>query len=229
MAKSSMKYSGGREIMIVPLWSDNSYIKPLAKSINPFVQAHNLSEKFVVIYSGNLGAVHNAEILPELAALVKNPDILFLIIGEGDRKKIIAEKIQNLGLINCMMLPLQSVETIPFSFASADLAIVSLGTNASEHSLPSKTFNFMSAGLPLLCIAGEKSDLNRLVSKYDTGRCFTPDRLAEMKSFIEEVADDKSLQERFKANSLNASLNFSAENASVIARVLKNAINGNEK
>ena len=82
--------------------------------------------------------------------LSQNPDVIFLIIGDGDRRKWLETDIRKRKLKNCKLLPLQAVDKIPYSFASADLAIVSLGTMASGLSLPSKTFNFMSAGLPLL-------------------------------------------------------------------------------
>jgi hypothetical protein len=79
------------------LWSvfDNNEMK-FDKS-NPFVEENNLKGKFVVQYSGNIGATHNIESLICVAEILKDDiDILFQIIGRGTSKafyeKIVNEK-----------------------------------------------------------------------------------------------------------------------------------------
>ena len=220
-------YSGNKEIEVIPVWSDNKFFKSLSKSSNPFVAEHNLGDMFVVLYSGNLGVTHNVEIILELASSIQNPDIIFLIIGEGARRKWLTEEIKKRGLNNCLILPLQPVDKIPYSFASADLAIVSLGKMASGVSIPSKTFNFMSAGLPLLCIAGEDSELKKLVTKYNNGGCFSPDKPSEIVTFIEEIAQNRDLLQLYKANSLRASIDFTPQNAERIAETIIKSIHNN--
>jgi hypothetical protein len=123
-----------------------------------------------------------------------------------------------------LLLPLQPVEMIPFTFASADLSIVSLSQAASNLSIPSKTFNYMSAGIPLLCIADEKSEIHRLVQKYDNGRCFMQDQISEMVVFINGLLHDKTLQEYYGNKSLKASVDFNYHNAEEIAEEIKKSI-----
>jgi len=226
MAGLLKQYSPDKEIKVVPVWSNNEFFRPIAKETNPFVIEHYLQNRFTVLYSGNLGATHDAFIIPQIASKVQNQNILFLIIGDGDQKRDIAEEIRRLQLTNCRMLPLQPVAVIPYSFASADLAVVSLGSRASSLSLPSKTFNFMSAGLPLLCIAGEESELSRIVTKYDNGRCFNHSQVAEMAAFIDAIADNSEILSLYRTNSLKASADFTAANAYIIAKeVIKAASN----
>jgi glycosyltransferase involved in cell wall biosynthesis len=227
MAHLLKQYCDRKKIIVTPIWSDNQFFKPVLKELNPFVTEYNLKNKFVVLYSGNLGTIHNVEMLPQLALKVKNQNVIFLFIGEGDRKKWLSEQIKKLGIKNCLILPRQPVEIIPFSFASADLAIVSLDILSSSLSLPSKTFNFMSAGLPLLCIAGHDSTLNGLVTKYENGKCFLPSQIDEIVSFINEVEGCFELKNIYKANSLKASLDFTPENAGDIAQIIKNVIEPN--
>lgn len=217
MAGLLKRYCGEHPVSVIPVWSNNEFFKPVPKGINPFVHEHNLSGRFIVLYSGNLGATHDVAIVPRIARVIKNPDILFLIIGEGDQKESIYEDIKRLQLNNCQMLPLQPVEVIPYSFAAADIAIVSIGKNASSLSLPSKTFNFMSAGLPLLCISDEDSELSRLVGNYNNGRCFNHTRIDDMVSFITETSDNPGILSMYRENSLKASKDFTSENAGIIA------------
>lgn len=226
MAELLKQYCPAREIKIIPVWSNNEFFRPIAKEANPFVAEHNLQNRFVVLYSGNLGTAHDAGIIPQIAAKVKNKNTHFLIIGDGAGKREIAEEIKRLHLTNCTMLPLQPVEVIPYSFASADLAIVSLSSRASSLSLPSKTFNFMSAGLPLLCIAEKESELARIVTKYNNGKCFIHSQVTEMAVFIDEIAENPDVLSIYRANSLKASADFTAKNAHIIAEeVIKAASN----
>lgn len=217
MARVINHYCPEKEISVVPVWSHNEFFKPIPKETNPFLTKHNLHNRFIIIYSGNLGATHDAVIIPQIASRVKSQKVLFLVIGEGDQKRRLVEEIKKLRITNLIMLPFQPVDMIPYSFASADIALVSLSSKASSLSIPSKTFNFMSAGLPLLCIAGEESELNNIVNKYKNGRSFRHEQVAEMAAFIDEVTENEDLISAYRRNSLKASADFTSKNASIIA------------
>lgn len=220
MAKLLNRYCSKKSIRVVPIWSNNEFFKFVPKEVNPFLKSHNLGNRFIVLYSGNLGTTHYTIIIPQIAKLIKNENIMFLIIGEGDQKETISKEIKRLNLTNCLMLPLQPVDVIPYSFSSADLAIVSLGRMVSSLSLPSKVFNFMSAGLPLLCVADDDSELTKIVVKYRNGKCFNHLQISAMASFIEEMAINQELQYYYRENSLKASADFTSENADIIANLV---------
>lgn len=220
MARGLGNYAGKNNISVVPLWSDNEFFKPIEKTINPFIYEFKFNNKFIVLYSGNLGATHNIEVLPELAERLKNDNILFLIFGDGDRKTWLETEIRDRRLLNLTLLPLQPAERLAYTFSAADVAIVSLSKNASFLSLPSKTFSFMAAGLPLLCIAEDDSELNSLVKKYDNGKCFTHEQIEEISAYIKDLAENKILVDHYSKNSLKASLDFTPKNAMIIAKAL---------
>jgi len=213
MGEVIQQYTIGKTPTIVPVWTDSDFIKPVGKESNPFIQKHSLQEKFIVMYSGNMGYTHNVEVLAEIAALIKNPDILFLIIGEGDRKEYLSAKIRELGLTNCKMLPWQQASELPFSLAAADLAIVSSGFGASNLSIPSKTFNMMSVGAPLLCLAPSGSELEQLVEKHQNGRCFSHEKIEEIAAYINEITTNEKYRKTLGNNSLKASGSYGVENA----------------
>lgn len=227
MASKINAYTDSREIKIVPIWSDNDFFRPIPKDQNPFIKKHGLNDKFIVLYSGNLGEIHCVEIIPKLASLINNPDIVFVIIGEGSRRHWLENEIRNQRLRNCLVLPLQPVNEMCFSFASADLAIVSLGTNVSGLSLPSKTFNFISSGIPLLCIAKDDSELSRIVKTYKNGKSFEPDNLSGILDYIKELKSRPDLCELYRENSLKASKNFTSRNADLVSEVIVSIIEEN--
>jgi len=212
-------YAPQKEIEVVPVWTDNSFLKPIAKTDNPFIAKHNLEGKFVVMYSGNLGYTHQVEVMVDLAfAMQKSDTFHFLIIGDGEKKAGMQKRVSELNLKNCTFMPFLPPSDMPYSLASADLAIVSLGRGASRLSIPSKTFNLLSVGVPILCIADAQSSIASLVMKYNLGRVFTKEAIGEMGSFIELLQADTPLWNCYHQNALTTSLNFCEGNARKIIK-----------
>ncbi len=206
------KYSGTKEVEVIPIWTDNKFLKPIKKENNKFLQKHNLAKKFVILYSGNLGFSHDVEVLVDLASKIKDKDVEIIIIGEGDKKELLQKKIVDSKLNNCSLLPFQSAKDLPFSLAAADVAVVTLGKDASKLSVPSKTYNLMSVGAPLLCIAEQNSELNNLIEQYQIGQCFRSDQLEEMYRFVMEVKENPEKHAFYRSNALKASKYFGPEN-----------------
>lgn len=209
-------YSGDRVVEVVPVWADAGFLKPIPKKENPFIRDHGLENKFVVMYSGNLGLTHELEILLEIASGIKDERIEFVIIGEGEKKKDLVRQAEISGLTNIRFLPYQPVEVLPFSLAAADIAVVTLGKGSSKLSVPSKTYSFMAVGVPLLCIAGDGSELWQLVTRHGIGKCFTASEIDEMCGFVKLMATDNEQWRTCAEKSLNASLNYSIANAAKI-------------
>lgn len=207
------RYIDADKINTVPIWTDNKFFKPVPKAENIFIQKHQLQDKFLVMYSGNLGHSHNIEVLIEIALAIKDKDIYFVIIGDGDKKQLVVEMINQYQLNNCLLLPWQEVSMLPFSLSAADLAVVTLGKEASMLSVPSKTFNLLSVGVPLLCIAEERSELASLVNHYEVGKCFNPTEIANMVEYIQSVKSNDGYCNILQQNVLKASEDFGPENA----------------
>ncbi len=199
-------------IKVVPLWTDNSFLRPLKPAENPFLHKYNLVEKFVVLYSGNIGLSGDVDVLVDIAAKVKREDIVFVIIGDGAKKAMIEQKVYDLGLESVIMLPWQLPSDLPYSLSSASLAVVSLGIRASKLAIPSKFVNYLSVGAPILSISSRDSEVSKLVTRYSCGRSFEPDDINGMAKFITNVADDKVLQSELRRNSMKASADFSSSN-----------------
>lgn len=213
MAETIQQYAGKKTIEIIPIWTDNNYLKPVSKELNPFLKEHSLENKFIVLYSGNLGETANAEVMVDFAIkLQAEPQIQFVIIGEGSQKKKIEQRIESNGLHNCLILPKQSAEMFPFSLASADLALVSLNRSAGRIALPSKLYSLLSVGVPILSLCDKESALEKIVNRYNIGKCFDFDSLDEANTFILAISKNQEQQMNFKANVLSASKKYDESN-----------------
>jgi glycosyltransferase involved in cell wall biosynthesis len=210
------EYTEAERIQVVPIWTDNQFLKPVPKTENIFLQRLRLRGKFIVQYSGNLGRTHNIEVLLEIAKRIQHDGIHFLIVGEGTQKEELQRKAGASNLTNVTFLPWQKTSMLPYSLSAADIGLVSLGTDASNLSVPSKTFNLMSVGVPVLCLTGKESELASLVRKYNFGKCVEPHDIELMVEFILSLYSNPQIRDSYSKNALNASIDFTPSNANLI-------------
>lgn len=169
-------------IEVIPNWVDTELIKPIDKKINQFLHDHNLVDKTIVLYSGNIGAGHGVEILPAAAESFRSrQDLVFLVIGSGLGSEALQAEAARRGLDNFKLLPYQPAEIFPFSSAAADIALVFQRPGTEDISMPSKTYTALAAGSAVLAVTKPDSDLARLVEDKDVGIVvdYTPDAIAE--------------------------------------------------
>lgn len=209
-----VQYTDPNKITIIPNWPAQEGLKPIEKHRNIFVKELHLEDKFIVLYSGNIGLTHNVEIITELADIFKdNNKIHFVIIGEGKKKNLLIADVKARGLKNCTFLTWQPYNVIPYSLASADLALVTLNNETGLLSVPSKTYNLLAVGAPLLCVTPSGTELERIVLKYRNGCCFTRENLQGMKNFILDLVENPDKRSQLSINSQIAAKDFHYSNA----------------
>jgi len=213
MKKLLSKYIQEAKIEIVPIWTDNSFLKPIPKSENKLINEWGLKDKFVVMYSGNLGLTHPVEVLIDLANELPLHRVEFVIVGEGAKKEKLQRLIEKYELVNVQLLPYQPTELLPLSLNVADLAVVTISNEAGQLSVPSKTFNLMSCGKPIMAIAPLSSELAQLLYTFKNGECFDLSQIEQMKELILTMVVDKSNVAQYKKKSLLASKEFTPKNA----------------
>lgn len=165
------------KIDIVPNWVDTDFLKPHPKD-NPVARKHGLESKFVAMYSGTISISSNValERILEAAAMLKDdPGIEMVLVGEGTKKPDLEAKARSLGLENVRFLPFQPYADLPLSLSAADVLLVPLDKEKSHLSVPSKLYNFMAAGRPILGLAVKDSEVARIIEGTKCGICIPPD------------------------------------------------------
>ena len=214
IAKKVEQYCPKNKIEVIPLWA-NKDIYRVEKKENLFIKKYKLSEKFVILYSGNIGKGSNMKVLIELATILKsNKMIQFVVIGEGMEKPLIEKAIDIYGLENILLLPYQPADLLSHSLSSANLAYVSVENKAANVCIPSKTFNLLNVEAPLLCVASENAEITKLIDSSGIGKAFQEDNISEMAEFIESIIGDEKRIMKFKSNIRKIKNDFSYLNAS---------------
>lgn len=214
MAELLTKYISQKHLIVQPIWSIFQANERVLKSANPFIRQHGLEGKFIVQYSGNIGLSHGVEAMVELARLLRNEEnILFQIIGRGPRKPALERLVKQEQLPNCVFLPFQSDEMFPFSLSAADLGVVILDEKVSKGSVPSKSYNLMSYGIPSLYIATKDSQLQQYATQYGHARLFPQHGLENAAQFICELSQNESLRQDMSQRAERAAGDFRRGNA----------------
>jgi glycosyltransferase involved in cell wall biosynthesis len=183
------------------------------QSRNAFLaQEWGLSGKFVVGYVGTHGMAHGlSNVLNAAARLSGCPDIAFLFVGGGaEREQLVAEA-RARGLSNVSFAEPQPKERMPAVWSLCDVALVHLkDTAAFAEVIPSKIFEAMAMGLPILlaCPAGEASEL---IERYSAGLWVPPGDPDALAKAVMQLARTPDECKRMAAAALAAAPHHSRE------------------
>lgn len=189
LADAISRYVHRSKLIVHPIWSMFQDCPRIPRDRNQFVALHGLSDRFVVQYSGNIGATHNVELLIDIAERLKEDSkILFQIIGRGPRLQTLQQMAQQRGLSNVQFHPFQPEAMFVHSLSAAHLGVVILNEKVSRGSVPSKAYNLMSFGIPALYISSPDSQLANDANRFGHAACFTASGLNDIVKFIIQMS-----------------------------------------
>lgn len=206
------KNTAAGEVVVVPPWADNDVLQPLEKSSNWFAAKHGQADRFTVMYSGNMGRGHDLETILEVARRLRGDDrIGFLFVGAGPKWEVLRQALDKEDLPHVRLLPWQDEDVIPFSLATADLAVVSLEPEMSGLAVPSKAFYFFAVGTPVVAICKGQTELADAVRDFDCGTVVQPGDADQLEQTILFAAGDPDLRRRWRIGTRRASERFSRQ------------------
>lgn len=181
------KYSNIKfKFQIIENWSIED-IPVCDKQHNKFAKQYNLNETFTVLYSGNMGRLHDIETIVEAARLLRDTSIKFVFIGDGAKTKIIEKAIQNYKLQNILLLPFQPRELISLSLTACDISLVSLIPGSEYIIAPSKLYGMLAAGRGIIAISSPNSYIDQLITNFDCGVNSPPNNALNLANIIREL------------------------------------------
>ena len=170
-----------KKIEVIYNWVDEHIIVDVPRIDNKLFDLYHLDRnKFYITYSGNIGLTQNMDLL--LAALeeleTEAPDIILVLIGDGAYKENVVKiidgivckdgKIRGNKLSNVIMLPFQPYEDIASVFSLGDAGLIISKPGVGANSVPSKTWNIMSASRPILA-SFDENELKNIIEDNQCG------------------------------------------------------------
>lgn len=167
---------------------------PRTKSTR-LVNKHALNGKFIVGYIGTHGMAHGLENILHTAERLKHREhIHFVFAGGGAALQNLKALVQEKGLDNVSILGRQDKQLMPEYWSLCDVSLIHLkNTKVFESVIPSKIFESMAMGLPMI-VAVPKGEATNIVESQGAGLVVKPEQPEELARAIESIADDETLK-----------------------------------
>ena len=186
----------GEKIAIVENGVETDLFSPSPATIT---EAHrrelHAGAKFLVCYIGTMGNAHGLETLLDAAGKLRNqdPDVLFLLIGEGAEKEKVKALAQLRGLDNVRFLDQQPRDKIPTFISASDACLVLLKkTEVFKTVIPTKMLEFMSCSRPL--ILGVDGQARQIVEQAGAGIVIEPENSEALVEAINRLKANQELR-----------------------------------
>lgn len=162
---------------IISNWADLKEIIPESRPKNNLLKELGLRDKFVIQYLGNIGRTHGIEYIVETAKKLGNLTVFhFLFVGSGAKKSWLENAIQKNNLKNTTILERQPRHNLSNTLNACDIAIISLIPGMAGVSVPSRMYNIMAAGKPIIAVADPKSELALVIQEEQIGWIVPPNQ-----------------------------------------------------
>src|SRR6266850_574574 len=156
------------KIAVIPPWSHNDSVVYDDAGRTAFRAAHDLSDKYVVMYSGNHSPCHPLDTLLTAARkLADHPNIAFCFVGGGSEYEKVKAYAQQYKLSNILCLPYQPLNELARSLSAADLHAVVMGDSFTGIVHPCKIYNILEIGSPLLYVGPATGHIVDIIAKLD--------------------------------------------------------------
>jgi glycosyltransferase involved in cell wall biosynthesis len=143
----------GERVATIPVWSRRDEIYPMPREGHPLRKELGLDDKFVAMYSGNLGLAHStAEFLEAARQLRGRGDIVFLFVGDGPRMNEIRQAQAAENLTNIRFLDYFPRDQLHASLSVADVHLISMRSEMTGIVVPGKLYGVMASGRPALFV-----------------------------------------------------------------------------
>ncbi len=181
--------------IVINNWIDENQIYPLEKShpkIVQFREKYGLSDKFVIMYSGNIGLYYDLDKLMEIIAEFKdNKDVVFAFVGDGAIKERLAEYASKNNLENVKFIPYQDKQDLIYSLNSADVHFVTNAKGIKGVSVPSKIYGILATNIPMIGILEEETEAWQIIRESDSGILAHTGNYDEIREKLSEVVGSK--------------------------------------
>jgi colanic acid biosynthesis glycosyl transferase WcaI len=157
------------KVVVVPPWAHDDHVRFDSEGREEFRKLHGLSNKFVVMYSGNHSPCHPLDTLLGAAErLADRYDIAFCFVGGGSEFVKLRERARNRRLRNVLCLPYQPMEKLSGSLSAADLHAVVMGDKYVGIVHPCKIYNILAVKKPFLYIGPNESHVTDIIGQNDS-------------------------------------------------------------
>lgn len=148
------------------------------------VDIYHLKNKFTCVYIGNIGFAQGLSHLIDLAENVDQDKYLFLLFGNGAEKQKLEERVKKHNIRNVQFCGKISENTVYSVLCNASMTYIPLVNAKLKDSIPTKTYEALGAGCPILMIA--EGDAPQIVKESKLGMVLSPDEIEKLPNIFHD-------------------------------------------
>ena len=181
-------------IRYIPNWQNEDLIKHISFSENTFIKEHNLHDKFVIQYSGNMGLWHDMKPFAELAKYFENKNVSFCFIGDGMRKKEMFEVWVGQIPSNTLFLPFQNSSNLAMTLTACHVGLISLREGLEGIAVPCKLYGILAGGTPILAQVPIASEIALVVKEENCGIVVEPGNFQGLVNAVNYLKENEDIR-----------------------------------
>ncbi|MBU9725169.1 glycosyltransferase family 4 protein [Diplocloster modestus] len=179
-------------------WIDEQTIYPLPgdhERVLAFKKKYGLQDKFVFMYSGNIGLYYDLlNLLKVIKQFKKEKNIIFAFVGEGSVLNELKRYKKEEQISNVVFIPYQDKENLIYSLNAGDVHWVVNAKGIRGISVPSKCYGVMGVGKAIIGVLEQNSEADLLINQANCGRVCEPGDYDEIQKQIRWFIEHKDSQ-----------------------------------
>ena len=192
--KKLKSYKTIPEIVVIENWAD--------KNSAEIYKSKQKDTPIEVLFAGNIGRCQGIEAFLNLIKDGDVTDISFRFRGDGAVVPYLKEFIKNNSKLNIRYEGRYSRDEQFSILEQCDIGLVTLSDDMYGLGVPSKTYNIMAAGKPILFIGDNNSEIARVVKEYEVGYSFEPKEKLDIINWFKSI--NSTNREEFREKGLKA-------------------------
>ena len=180
-------------------WINEKEIIPLNtedKKVVEFKHKYGLQDKFVIMYSGNIGLYYDlVNIMKIIHKFENNKDVVFAFVGAGSVLDELKDYQKKNKMSNVVFIPYQDKSDLVYSLNAGDVHFVVNAKGIKGVSVPSKLYGVMSAGKAVLGILEKNSEARLIIEDSKCGISVNPGDYSAIEKLIQRYIDLKDTEE----------------------------------
>lgn len=199
-------------------WIDEKEVYPLPadnERVQEFKRRYGLENKFVIMYSGNIGLYYDLEELVKVLRQFRKGytlkgvyeagpktsdgrEVVFVFVGAGSVLDKLVLYTRKHHFENVVFIPYQDKADLIYSLNAGDVHWCVNAKGIKGVSCPSKAYGIMGVGKPIIGVLEKGSEVRRLIDEIGCGKCCEPGDYVEVADiirwYIENAENDEVKQ-----------------------------------
>ena len=186
-------------------WIDENEIYPLPENnerVLAFKKKYGLDNKFVIMYSGNIGLYYDLEnlikVIEKFGTDTKTADgreVVFAFIGAGTVLDKLVSYVKEHNMDNVKFIPYQDKADLIYSLNAGDVHWCVNAKGIKGVSCPSKYYGLAAAGKPVIGVLESGSEVRCLIEDTHGGLCCEPGEYDQVEKNIRWFIDNAGSSE----------------------------------